>query len=103
MLAFLLANAFTSNDFSSLGPVVGGGCTSPQDSLGKAILQAHLAQGLAAMHAHESTTQVVPTKMLLALVREGDTHVYGQNTTHGMLYRPIQKHEKPTKPRPKRP
>ena len=56
MLAFLLANAFTSTDFSSLGPVVGGCCNSPQDSLGKAILQAHLAQGLAIMHAYESTT-----------------------------------------------
>ena len=29
---------------------------SPQDSLGKAILQAHLPQGLVVMHAHESTT-----------------------------------------------
>ena len=38
ILAFLLANVFTSNDFSSLSPVVEGGCSSPQDSLGKAIL-----------------------------------------------------------------
>ena len=41
MLAFLLANAFTSNNFSSLGPVVGGCCTQSARQF---------------MHAHESTT-----------------------------------------------
>ena len=82
----MLANAFTSNDFSSLGPVVGGGCTSPQDSL---FYKHSWHKGWPSC-MHMKAPLVVPTKTLLALVREGDTHFYGQNTTHGMLYRLIQ-------------